>query len=64
MIGTQKHPEVEVATDVTFNGVWYTVTSPNGETWTFDTEETDVAYIEGALYAWSRWLDYVRTQNG
>lgn len=55
--------ETEVATDVTFNGHWYTVTTPDGQTWTFDPEETEVAYIENALYAWSRWLDYVRSEQ-
>lgn len=63
MTGTEKHPEVEVAPDVTFNGLWYTVTAPNGETWTFDAEETDVAYIESALHCWSRWLDFVVAKN-
>lgn len=57
--------EKQVAPNVTFNGDWYTVTAPGGNTWTLEEEDKDVAYIEDALHAWSRWLDYVRSeQNG
>lgn len=38
---------------------WYEVTSPNGESWTFEDGDMDPAYIESALYCWSRWLDFV-----
>lgn len=55
----------KVATDVIYNGLWYQVSTPSGDSWTFDEEDKDIAYIESALYAWSRWLDYVRSeQNG
>lgn len=60
MTGTEKHPEVEVAPDVTFNGLWYTVTAPNGNTWSMEDEDKDIPYVEDALYVWSRWLDYVK----
>lgn len=45
---------------VTFNGSWFRVNAPNGQTWTFDESDMDLAYIESALYAWSRWYDYVK----
>lgn len=53
----------QVATDVVYNGLWYTVTTPDGGTWSFDEEDKDIAYIESALYAWSRWLDYVKAES-
>lgn len=46
--------------DVEFNGDWYTVTDPQGTTWTFDPDEMDESYIEQNLWAWSRLLDYVK----
>lgn len=49
---------------VTFNGSWYRVTAPNGQTWTFDESDMDLAYIESALYAWSRWYDFVKEREG
>lgn len=54
----------QVATDVTYNGSFYTVDTPDGNTWSFDEEDKDIAYIESALYAWSRWLDYVKAEKG
>lgn len=39
---------------VVWNGHWYEV----GD-WCFDPEDMDVAYIDRALEAWSRWRDYV-----
>lgn len=58
-----KGVEVEVAPDVTFNGDWYTVTTPNGGTWSMDEDDIDEQYAISALHAWSRWLDYVRIRN-
>lgn len=55
--------EKQVAPNVTFNGDWYTVTSPGGNTWTMEEEDKNVDYIEDALHVWSRWLDYVRTEQ-
>lgn len=55
--------EKQVAPNVTFNGDWYTVTSPGGNTWTMEEEDKDVNYIEDALHVWSRWLDYVRAEQ-
>lgn len=52
--------EREVAEGVTFNGSWYTVTTPTGLTWSFEEEDRNEAYIEQSLWAWSRWLDYVK----
>lgn len=49
--------------DVYFNGYFYTVTLPGGETWTFDPEDRDIAVIDEALYAWSRWRDYVEENH-
>lgn len=49
----------EVAPGVEFNGVWYRVTAVNGEVWSFDEEDVDVAYAEGAISAWTIWRDYV-----
>lgn len=63
MTGNEKHPEVEVAPDVTFNGLWYVVSTPTGDTWSMDDEDLDEQYAISALHAWSRWLDYVRIRN-
>lgn len=49
--------------EVEYNGTWYTVTGPSGNTWTFDEDEMDEVYIEEALYCWSRWLDFVKARN-
>lgn len=46
------------STDVTYNGAFYTV----GD-WSFDESDRDIAYIEKALNAWSRWYDWVK-ENG
>lgn len=46
--------------EVQFNGDWYTVTDPQGTTWTFDPDEMHESYIEQNLWAWSRLLDYVK----
>ncbi len=51
----ENHPAVE-RNDVAF----YTVTSPSGETWTFDPEEMNLSYIESAIFCWTAWRDYVR----
>ncbi len=56
--------EKQVAPDVTFNGIWYTVATPSGNTWSMEEDDKDIAYIEEALYAWSRWLDYVKAEQG
>jgi hypothetical protein len=60
---TNKHEDVEVAPDVTFNGLWYTVTTPGGMTWTYDDEDLDAAYAKESLWAWSRWLDFIESRN-
>lgn len=49
---------------VTFNGSWYRVTAPNGQTWTFDESDLDLAYIESSLFAWSRIYDFVKEREG
>jgi len=55
--------EQEVSPDVTYNGDWYTVSTPNGESWSMDEDDLDEQYAISALHAWSRWLDYVRIRN-
>lgn len=40
--------------DVKFNGRFYTVGG-----WTFDEDDKDLAYVDAALEAWSRWRDFV-----
>lgn len=61
---TEKHEDVEVAPDVTFNGLWYTVTAPNGETWSMEPiEDENIPYIDSALYCWSRWRDFVEAKS-
>lgn len=47
-------------TEVTFNGDWYEIETPEGQHWTFDEADLDAGYIEDTLWAWSRLLDYVR----
>lgn len=47
-------------TEVTFNGDWYEIETPEGQHWTFDEADLDANYIEDTLWAWSRLLDYVR----
>lgn len=42
------------SSEVVFNGSFYQV----GE-WSFDSSDADLAYIDNALEAWSRWRDYV-----
>lgn len=50
--------------EVTYNGVWYTVTTPGGDTWTFDPDgDENLEYIDGALWAWSRWRDFVEASQ-
>lgn len=44
---------------VDFNGTFYTVTDSAGNTYTFDSEDKDLAYIDGFLEALSIWRDYV-----
>lgn len=41
------------------NGAFYTVTDSAGNTYTFDSEDKDLAYIDGFLEALSIWRDYV-----
>lgn len=60
---TDKNDDVQVSPDVMFNGLWYTITAPNGQTWTMEDDDKDEGYIEGALYCWSRWLDYVKAER-
>ena len=55
--------ETEVAPHVTFNGYWYTVTTPSGNTWSFDPIDQNEADAIDALWAWSRWLDFVKGQK-
>jgi hypothetical protein len=40
--------------EVTYNGHFYEVGG-----WSFDESDKDIAYIDQALEAWSRWRDYV-----
>ena len=44
--------------EVTYNGHFYEVGG-----WSFDESDKDIAYVESALYAWSRWLDYVKAEQ-
>lgn len=46
-------------TNVDYNGAFYTVTDSAGNTYTFDSEDKDLAYIDGFLEALSIWRDYV-----
>ncbi len=46
--------------DIYSQGGWWEVEGPNGNRWTFDREDFEPAYIEDALWAWSRLLDYVK----
>lgn len=48
-----------VAPGIEFNGLWYEVTAPDGETWTFEDEDMDLRYIDAAIDAWTMWRDYV-----
>lgn len=45
--------------DVDYNGAFYTVTDSAGNTYTFDSEDKDLGYIDGFLEALSIWRDYV-----
>ena len=47
--------------DVEYNGDFYTVTLPNGATWTFDETDKDLNDIEDAIQAWQIWRNYVQT---
>lgn len=49
----------QVAPGIEFNGDWYTVTTPEGEVWTFDEEDKNLSYIGNAVTAWKMWGDYV-----
>jgi len=60
---TEKREETEVAPDVTFNGIWYTVTAPSGDTWSMEDEDMNIPYIDNALYCWSRWRDFVVSEG-
>lgn len=51
--------EKEIMTNVDYNGAFYTVTDSAGNTYTFDSEDKDLAYIDGFLEALSIWRDYV-----
>lgn len=44
---------------VDYDGYFYTVTDSAGNTYTFDKEDKDLAYIDGFLEALSIWRDYV-----
>lgn len=39
---------------------YYSLETPGGHRWTFDEDDLDEAYIEDALWAWSRLLDFVK----
>lgn len=44
--------------EVTYNGYWYEVGG-----WSFDEKDRDLAYIDQALEAWSRWRDFVEANQ-
>lgn len=45
---------------VDYNGAFYTVTLPNGQTWTYDESDRDLNDIDDAIEAWTIWRDYVQ----
>jgi hypothetical protein len=46
------------------NGIeYYSLETPEGRRWSWDEEEVDEPYIEDTLWAWSRFLDFVRARD-
>ena len=51
-----------VSVDVNADGVfvYYEVSGlPDGGTWSFGDEDTDLEYIESTILAWQTWRDFV-----
>lgn len=42
----------------------YSLETPGGQRWSWDEDDLDEEYIVGALWAWSRLLDFVKAKNG
>lgn len=42
----------------------YSLETPGGQRWSWDEDDLDEDYIVGALWAWSRLLDFVKAKNG
>jgi len=53
----------EVKVEESHGRKYYSVETPGGERWSWDEEDLSEAYIEDALWAWSRLLDFVKGRN-
>lgn len=53
----------EVKVEESHGRKYYSVETPGGERWSWDEEDLSEAYIEDALWAWSRLLDFVKDQD-
>ena len=48
--------------DVRFNGDFWTVTTKEGNTYTFDDTDRDIAYTEDFIDALHIWRNYLQTE--
>ncbi len=53
----------EIQVETSYGREFYSIETPGGERWSWDEEDLNESYIEDALYAWSRLLDYVKTRD-
>lgn len=41
----------------------YSLETPGGQRWSWEDDDLNEEYIVGALWAWSRLLDFVKARN-
>lgn len=53
----------EIQVETSHGRRFYAIETPRGERWSWDEEDLDEGYIEDALFAWSRLLDFVKARD-